>query len=159
MTHQPSGVIVAVVDLIDQVHSAARLNICRLHDKSDQMIKGHDKNLSCQSSMTMNRYLWQYIALYRRSDSRLFRFCRAEEFLQSPRLNDTSCLISDVHMPNMSGIELQRSLRDRGLKIPTIFMTAFSNESIKAGAVAAGAVCFLLKPLDTDTLIECINAA
>ncbi len=86
-------------------------------------------------------------------------FLCAEEFLQSPRLNDTSCLISDVHMPNMSGIELQRILRDRGLKIPTIFMTAFSNESIKAGAIAGGAVCFLLKPLDTNTLIECINAA
>jgi len=83
-------------------------------------------------------------------------FLSAETFLQSPQLNDTSCLISDVHMPSMSGIELQRILLERGLKI---FMTAFTNESIKARAIAGGAVCFLLKPLDTNTLIECINAA
>jgi FixJ family two-component response regulator len=88
-----------------------------------------------------------------------FTFPSAEAFLQSPRLNNTSCLISDVHMANMSGIELQRVLLGRGLKIPIVFMTAFSNESIRARAVAAGAVCFLMKPLDTNTLIECINAA
>jgi FixJ family two-component response regulator len=86
-------------------------------------------------------------------------FLSAEAFLQSPRLNDTACLISDVHMPNVSGIELQRMLLDRGVKIPTVFMTAFSNEKIKAKALAAGAVCFLMKPLDTDTLIKCIYTA
>ena len=86
-------------------------------------------------------------------------FLSAEAFLQSPRLNDTACLISDVHMPNVSGIQLQRTLLDRGVKIPTVFMTAFSNERIKAKALAAGAVCFLMKPLETDTLIKCIYAA
>jgi FixJ family two-component response regulator len=86
-------------------------------------------------------------------------FLSAEAFLQSPRLNDTACLISDVHMPNMSGIELQRILLDRGLQIPIIFMTAFSKETIRAKAVDQGAVCFLMKPLDSDTLIECIDAA
>jgi FixJ family two-component response regulator len=86
-------------------------------------------------------------------------FSSAEEFLQSVRLDDTACLLSDVHMPHISGIELQRVLRAQGRNIPTIFMTAFSNEKIKARAIAGGAVCFLIKPFDSKTLISCINAA
>jgi FixJ family two-component response regulator len=88
-----------------------------------------------------------------------YMFKSAEEFLKSPYLSDTSCLLSDVHMPNMSGLTLQRKLLEQGLKIPTIFMTAFTNEGIKERAIAGGALCFLIKPLETGTLIKCINTA
>ena len=86
-------------------------------------------------------------------------FSTADDFLQSARLNDTDCLISDVHMPGTSGIELQRILRARGRNIPMILMTAFSNENVKARAIAGGAVCFLIKPLDSRTLLGCLKAA
>src|SRR4051812_47653862 len=123
------------------------------------MIKAQDKNRIVSIVDDDESVL---IAIHSLVSSFGFEACTfpsAEAFLQSPRLNNTSCLISDVHMANMSGIELQRVLLDRGLKIPIVFMTAFSNESIRARAVDAGAVCFLMKPLDTNTLIECINAA
>jgi FixJ family two-component response regulator len=86
-------------------------------------------------------------------------FSSAEEFLQSPSLDETACLISDVHMPRVSGIELQRVLRSQGRNIPTILMTAFSNENVKSRAFAGGAVCFLIKPFDSRTLLGCIKRA
>jgi FixJ family two-component response regulator len=86
-------------------------------------------------------------------------FSSAEEFLQSSSLNETACLISDIHMPVVSGIELQRVLRSQGRDIPTILMTAFSDENIKSRAIAGGAVCFLLKPFDARTLLACIKTA
>ncbi|MDM0025501.1 response regulator transcription factor [Variovorax saccharolyticus] len=86
-------------------------------------------------------------------------FSSAEDFLQSPSLDDTECLISDIHMPRISGIELQSLLRSRGRDIPTILMTAFTNESIESQAIAGGAVCFLIKPFDARTLLGCIKRA
>src|ERR1700712_2123798 len=86
-------------------------------------------------------------------------FSCADDFLQSVRLNDTNCLITDVHMPRTSGIELQRILRARGRNIPMIFMTAFSNDAVKARAIADGAVCFLLKPFDSSTMLGCLQTA
>jgi FixJ family two-component response regulator len=86
-------------------------------------------------------------------------FSSAEDFLQSARIEETECLISDVHMPKISGIELQRILRAGGRNIPMILMTAFSNESVKARAMAGGAVCFLIKPFEAKTLLGCVNVA
>ena len=86
-------------------------------------------------------------------------FSSADDFLNSARLDHTACLISDVHMPGTSGLELQRILRARGRDIPMVFMTAFSNESIKTRAIAGGAVCFLIKPFDSRTLLDCLKAA
>lgn len=83
----------------------------------------------------------------------------ADEFLQSSSLDETSCLISDIHMPGISGIELQRVLRSQGRDIPTILMTAFSNEHVRSRAIAGGAVCFLVKPFDAGTLLGCIRSA
>jgi FixJ family two-component response regulator len=123
------------------------------------MIKARDKNGVVSIVDDNESVLLAIHSLVSSFGFEAFTFLSAEAFLQSPRLNDTSCLISDVHMPNVSGIELQRMLLDRGVKIPIVFMTAFSNESIKAKALAAGAVCFLMKPLDTDSLIKCIYAA
>jgi FixJ family two-component response regulator len=89
----------------------------------------------------------------------VYTFASAQEFLQSQFMSDTECLISDVQMPNMSGIELQATLASRGREIPMIFMTAFPDESVRRRAMDAGAVGFLHKPFHGETLIECIQDA
>jgi FixJ family two-component response regulator len=86
-------------------------------------------------------------------------FASADDFLRSSQLNDTSCVIADVHMPGMSGIELQNLLKTQGHRLPIIFITAFPEESVRAQALEAGAACFLSKPFDARTLIECLDAA
>lgn len=86
-------------------------------------------------------------------------FASAEEFLRSPRLNDTSCVITDIRMPAMSGLDLQAHLLATGRKFPFIFVTAFSVESDRERAMKAGATCFLSKPFDGETLIQCLEAA
>ena len=86
-------------------------------------------------------------------------FCSTEEFLTSPRLNDTSCLIADVQMPGMSGMELQDELAVRRPDMPIIFITAFPEERIRKRAEAAGAVAFFSKPVDGHALVGCLDAA
>ncbi|HEY6831336.1 MAG TPA: response regulator [Pseudolabrys sp.] len=86
-------------------------------------------------------------------------FVSAEEFLGSARLNDTSCVIADVQMPGMSGVDLQTRLLTQGYRVPFIFMTAFPEETIRARALKAGAICFLTKPFDRLTLIRCLDTA
>jgi FixJ family two-component response regulator len=86
-------------------------------------------------------------------------FVSAEEFLRSARLNDTSCVIADVQMPGMSGVELQARLLTQGYRLPFIFITAFPEKTIRARALKAGAICFLTKPFDRLTLIKCLDTA
>lgn len=86
-------------------------------------------------------------------------FASAEEFLRSPQLNDTSCVIADVQMPTMSGVELQASLLAQGNCVPFIFITAFPVESARARALNAEATCFLTKPFGGEALIKCLDAA
>jgi FixJ family two-component response regulator len=86
-------------------------------------------------------------------------FASAEEFLQSPQLNDTSCVIADVQLPTMSGIDLHAHLLARGYRVPFIFMTAFSMESARARAPKEGAAAFLTKPFSGDALVKCLGAA
>jgi FixJ family two-component response regulator len=86
-------------------------------------------------------------------------FASADDFLRSSQLNDTSCVIADVQMPGMSGIELQTFLQTQGHRLPIIFITAFPDENARAQALKAGAACFLSKPFDAGTLIECLDAA
>ena len=91
-----------------------------------------------------------------------FRACAfpsAEAFLQSAQLGETSCLISDVQMPGISGVQLQNRLADLGLSIPTIFITAYPDDSVRTRVLGSGAVCFLLKPFDPQSLIECLDDA
>jgi FixJ family two-component response regulator len=89
----------------------------------------------------------------------VYTFASAQEFLQSSRAAETSCLISDVQMPNMSGMELQASLANRGFRIPTIFMTAFPDDSVRQRAMDAGAVGFLHKPFNGKALVQFIQDA
>jgi FixJ family two-component response regulator len=86
-------------------------------------------------------------------------FASAAEFLASRQLDETSCVITDVRMPDMSGVELQTALRNQGCSTPFIFITAFPAESARQRALHDGAVCFLSKPFDAPTLIRCVEEA
>ena len=86
-------------------------------------------------------------------------FESAEDFLQSDRLNETECLICDVRMPRMSGIELQSNLIAKGYRLPIIFVTANPTESARKETLAAGAIGFLNKPFSEDTLIALLDEA
>src|SRR5262245_2026900 len=90
---------------------------------------------------------------------RAVTFASAEDFLQSNRMNDTSCLITDVQMPGLSGIELQSILIARGNDTPMIFVTAFPEERLRKRALDAGAIAFLSKPFAEERLIECLQTA
>ena len=89
----------------------------------------------------------------------VYTFPSAEEFLQSGRIDDLSCVIADVQMPGMSGVELQAHLLAQGYRVPFIFFTAFPDERIRAHALKAGAICYLTKPFDGDSLIQGLQAA
>jgi len=86
-------------------------------------------------------------------------FPSAEEFLRSKRLDEFSCVIADVQMPGMSGVELQAHLLTRGSHVPFIFFTAFPDEQVREQALGAGAICYLTKPVDVDILIQGLQAA
>ena len=86
-------------------------------------------------------------------------FASAEEFLRSERLDDFCCIITDVQMPAMSGVQLQDYLRSQGYRVPFIFVTAFPDERIRARALAGGAICYLTKPFDSNRLVHSLQAA
>ena len=86
-------------------------------------------------------------------------FASAEEFLRSAHLNDTSCVIADVQMPDMSGLELLTAMRSQGYRVPFIFITAFPDKAVRTRALKAGAICFLAKPFAGPTLIKWLNSA
>jgi FixJ family two-component response regulator len=86
-------------------------------------------------------------------------FASAEEFLRSDRVRDTSCLITDVQMPGLSGLELQSRLVAQGHRMPVIFITAYPEERVRALAEEAGAVGFFSKPFDEDLFIGCLDRA
>lgn len=84
-------------------------------------------------------------------------FASAEEFLGSGRLGATSCVISDVQMPGMSGIEMRDRLIANGYRTPVIFVTAFPDDSVRARVLHGGAAGYLSKPLDDKQLIGCLD--
>jgi FixJ family two-component response regulator len=86
-------------------------------------------------------------------------FASAQEFLLSARLHETSCLIADVEMPGMSGLELQEYLIANGHNTPMIFITAFPEERIRTRAMEAGAIDFLSKPFDEPRLLDSVERA
>jgi FixJ family two-component response regulator len=86
-------------------------------------------------------------------------FPSAADFLASPRLVETACLIADVHMPAMTGLELYRHLIAAGYPIPTILVTAYPDDDVRARALNDGVVCYLRKPVDEKHLMRCLRAA
>ena len=86
-------------------------------------------------------------------------FASAEDFLRSIDLDDASCVVADVQMPGMSGLDLLTHMRALGNDAPFIFITAFPDESVRARAAKAGAICVLAKPFAGLVLIDCIESA
>jgi FixJ family two-component response regulator len=86
-------------------------------------------------------------------------FASAEEFLRSGHQHDTACLITDIRMPGISGLELQAQLNADHCRIPTIFITAHGDAKMRMQAMRAGAVEFLAKPFDDEALLESVRAA
>jgi FixJ family two-component response regulator len=86
-------------------------------------------------------------------------FTSALDFLASPHLHNTACLITDINMPRMTGIELYSHLVKSGYRVPTILLTAYPDDSVRADALAQGVICYLTKPCDDDHLLECVEAA
>jgi FixJ family two-component response regulator len=86
-------------------------------------------------------------------------FPSAADFLTSSRFRETSCLIADVHMPAMTGLELHRHLIDAGHPIPTILVTAYPSDVERARALNDGVVGYLRKPLDEQNLSQCLRTA
>jgi FixJ family two-component response regulator len=85
-------------------------------------------------------------------------FESAESLLRSGQLGETLCLIVDVRMPGMNGLQLQRHLASSGYKFPIVFITAYDNKESRQQALQAGAVAFLSKPFDDELLLETIRA-
>jgi FixJ family two-component response regulator len=86
-------------------------------------------------------------------------FASAEEFLASEDVHTSACVISDVRMPGMSGVELQQCLIDGLAEIPVIFVTAFAEEHVRRRVLAAGALGYLTKPFAPHRLVSCLDAA
>jgi FixJ family two-component response regulator len=86
-------------------------------------------------------------------------FPSAADFLASRLLPETACLVTDVHMPGMTGVELHRHLVDAGYAIPTILVTAYPDEVVRDRALKDGVVCYLSKPVDDDHLERCLRSA
>jgi FixJ family two-component response regulator len=86
-------------------------------------------------------------------------FASAEEFLKSGQHRQTACLIADIRMPGMSGLELQAHLNAEHCRIPTIFITAHGDAKLRMQALRAGAVEFLAKPFDDEALLESVRGA
>ena len=86
-------------------------------------------------------------------------FASAEDFLKSGQQHRTTCLIADIRMPGMSGLELQAQLNADRCRIPTIFITAHGDEDMRLQAMRGGAVNFMVKPFDGETLLESVRAA
>src|SRR5437016_10345928 len=86
-------------------------------------------------------------------------YASAEEFLKSGQQSQTACLIADIRMPGMSGLELQSKLNAEHCKIPIIFITAHGDAKMRMQALRAGAVEFLAKPFNDEVLLESVRAA
>ena len=86
-------------------------------------------------------------------------FASAEEFMVSGQRNATACLITDVQMPGMNGLELQAQLVQADFSIPIIFITAYGDTRTRTQAMRAGAIAFLEKPFDDDVLLDSVRAA
>jgi FixJ family two-component response regulator len=120
--------------------------------------------------MTSSRTLMAVIdddAPVRKALTRLLRACGYEveafasgaEFLESPHTGAPDCLVLDVHMPSVSGLDVQAALLDRGIHVPIIFITAFDDNAMRERALQKGAVAYLRKPLTEQTLLAAIATA
>jgi FixJ family two-component response regulator len=106
--------------------------------------------------------IWARVGIGELVQSLGYRACTFEsgrDFLESDCVEYSACVITDLQMANMSGLELQRQLRVLGYCMPIILITAFASEAHRAQALEAGAISFLAKPLEARLLIECLSRA
>jgi len=97
--------------------------------------------------------------LLRASGHEVEAFASGDEFLKSSRIGALDCLVLDVHMPSISGLDVQAALLDRGIHVPIIFMTAYDDNALRLRALHQGAVAYLRKPLTEQTLLAAIVRA
>ena len=109
--------------------------------------------------MTMLPYARRYGSLCALWATTLRRLPRQNEFLNSEQVEDTSCLITDVQMPGLSGLDLQDLLIARGDRIPIIFLTGYPDENVRTRAMKAGAIGFLIKPPNHHDLVDHLETA
>jgi FixJ family two-component response regulator len=83
-------------------------------------------------------------------------FGSAEEFLESGAMKSCSCIVTDIQMPGMNGIDLKRLMDERNCLVPVIMITARTEPELEQGALASGALCFLRKPIDPNALVDCL---
>ena len=86
-------------------------------------------------------------------------FPSGDAFLRSPELSRTGCLVVDFDMPKMNGLDLHNNLSRLGKEIPTVLITAYPSDEMRARALQAGIICYLPKPFDESDLLNCIQAA
>ena len=99
------------------------------------------------------------VSLFRSMGLQAVAYPSAEAFLDSGMTERTSCLVLDIHMPGMGGLNLQSHLEATGRHVPIVFVTAFSDERVRAKALEAGAICFLTKPFREGDLLEGVRSA
>jgi len=86
-------------------------------------------------------------------------YSSAAAFLASACISSTRCLIADINMPQMSGVQLHRRLTTLGYTIPTILITAYPDDEVRARVLDEGVICYLVKPFDDDELLRCVRLA
>ncbi len=146
--------------LFAQIMYGATALLGRPHDGFERTARGGMTKKLLVSVVEDDRF-------FRESMGRLMRslgytveaFPSAADFLASPRVSETACLIADVHMPAMTGVELHKHLIDAGHAVPTILVTAYPNDIDRVRALNDGVVCYLRKPIDEQHLIRCLRAA
>ena len=99
------------------------------------------------------------LALMKEAGYRARAFASAEDFLDSGQQGEAGCLVTDIRMPGMSGLDLQEKLNEENFRIPTIFITAHGDAKMRMQALRSGAVEFLAKPFDDEALLKTIRAA
>jgi FixJ family two-component response regulator len=131
-----------------------------MEQTASQVTKGEPQNQSLIVLVDDDELIRNSTArLLRSKGFRFESFPSAEEFIGSGRMGGTACLLLDVRMPGMGGLELQGLLATRGFRFPIIFVTANGNEQIERQALQAGASAFLHKPVPQDTLLRAIRNA
>jgi FixJ family two-component response regulator len=95
--------------------------------------------------------------LLRSASYRVEQYGSAETFLASSTLSILDCILADIHMPGMSGLDLLRKLRERGITTPVILITALPDKHLDDEAISLGARCLLRKPFETNSLLECVE--
>ena len=141
---------------LEAVHNRARARVIAASDAPEAVLSEQslisivDDDQSFRDSMRrLLRSLGYTVAV----------FASAAEFLASPKLTATACLIADIHMPAMTGVELYRHLIEAGHAIPTILITAYPDDGVRERMLSLGVACYLRKPLDEPALIECLRSA